>query len=73
MPPRPINVKALNDYDFIPSKIYKPLKGLLLSELLALEVLPNFKPILMQEILGRPRLSNISKLEDIFRLFSLLN
>jgi hypothetical protein len=47
MPPRPINAKALNNYDFMPSETYKPLKGLLPFKLFALKTLPNFEPMLI--------------------------
>jgi hypothetical protein len=69
MPSRPMNAKASNDHDFVPPETYKPSKRPLPSELLALEALPYFEPMSMQEILGRPRLPNISEPEDIYRLF----
>jgi hypothetical protein len=64
-----MNTKASNDHDFVPPETYKPSKGPLPSELLALEALPHFEPLVIPETLGKSRLPNVSEPEDIFRLF----
>ena len=69
MPPKPMNVKASNDHDFVPPETYRPSRGPLPSELLAIKAISHFAPMVIEEMLGRPRLPNISDLEGIFRLF----
>ena len=69
MPPRPMPVNRSNDHDFVPPETYKPSKGPLPPELLALEALPDFKPLSLQDVSDTTRLPSLNMHpESIFRL-----
>ncbi len=68
MPPRPMSVNRSNDHDFVPPETYKLSKGPIPSALLALEALPDFHPLLLQDVSGTTRLPSLNMHpESIFR------